>query len=125
MQDILPTRRLFDMRPHDMMAKRREELRKIVAARKAIEQELSSIDGEQDRIRKNLGGLDRTGELYARYLKKLDMQETQIEALQPQLAKLLEEERRAESMLEIDKPGGAKKEVETDPFGDGEENPFG
>ena len=117
-----------------LFIQRRRELRKIVAARQAIEHELSEIDKEQTRIRKNIGGLDRDGELYARYLKKLDEQETQIEALRPQLAKLLGEEQLAESVLGIGEDENAGQEPVTpkdpfapeDPFAPGEaENPFG
>lgn len=97
-----------------LFMERRQALEKIVASRKAIEDELSTITQEQTRIRQNMGGLDRTGELYARYVNKLDTQETRIEELRPQLAKLLEEERLAEAVLGAQ---GTLDDSDEDPFG--------
>ncbi|MDA1049003.1 MAG: hypothetical protein O3C40_00785 [Planctomycetota bacterium] len=94
----------------------RQEWQKIVAARTAIESELSTIDQEQKRIRENMRELDRGGELYKRYVSKLDAQETQIEQLRPQVVELLEQEREAKELLDIEE---APANGDQDPFGEG------
>ncbi|HUG69886.1 MAG TPA: hypothetical protein VMM76_19195 [Pirellulaceae bacterium] len=99
-----------------LFMQQRQEWRKLVAARKAIETELSTINQEQQRIRQNMTELDREGELYKRYVGKLDAQETQIEQLRPQLAELLEDERLAEAALGIKE---TRENAEQDPFGGG------
>ena len=50
------------------------------------QQEIAAITEEQTRIRGNMERLDRTGELYARYVKKFDDQETRIETLRASIA---------------------------------------
>jgi hypothetical protein len=49
--------------------------------------------------------LDRNGELYVRYVEKLDLQETRIEQLRPELAQLREQEQVAEAALATQEPG--------------------
>jgi uncharacterized membrane protein YgcG len=92
---------------------RRDELRKIVASRETLEKELAAIDQEQQRIRKNMTELDRNGELYLRYVEKLDSQETRIEQLRPRLAQLREQEELAEAALTMEKAG---EDLFGDPF---------
>ncbi len=48
---------------------------------------------EQKRIRSNMSSLNRNSKLYARYMTKLDAQETKIEKLIDSIEKLREEER--------------------------------
>lgn len=50
----------------------------------AVDSDLQSIAEEQDRIRRNMGSVDRTSDYYKRLLRKLDEQETQIENLREQ-----------------------------------------
>lgn len=47
----------------------------------ANEQKFSSIVSDQNRIRSNMGSVDRNSELYRCLLIKLDTQETRIEEL--------------------------------------------
>jgi hypothetical protein len=47
-----------------------------------VRSQLSEIEQDQRRIRENIGKVDRDSELYSRYMKKLNDQETQIESLQ-------------------------------------------
>jgi chromosome segregation ATPase len=49
-----------------------------------LNSETSAISQEQNRIRENLGKIDRTNELYKRYLTKLNEQETQLENINEQ-----------------------------------------
>jgi len=51
-----------------------------------IEQERSLIGTDQKRIRENMGRIDRTSELYGRYMTKLNDQETRLEQITGELA---------------------------------------
>ena len=46
--------------------------------------QIKQIDVDQERIRRNMGVLDRTSELYKRYVKQLVDQETKLEGLRKQ-----------------------------------------
>jgi len=80
----------------------KEALERIVAMRNALSelerrigqlnQQINDITQEQTRIRENMKVLAQNSELYTRYLKKFDEQESQIEGLREQLRKLREEE---------------------------------
>ena len=50
------------------------------------------IGQEQDRIRQNMAQLDRTTDLYKRYVKKFGDQEDEVERLRGEIQKLDEEE---------------------------------
>ena len=64
----------------------------------AMEQRMKEIGQEQARIRDNMGRLAHTSELYNRYVKKLDQQETEMEKLRKEIDSLkgTEEEQRRE-----------------------------
>lgn len=47
-----------------------------------LERERNEITAEQTRIRSNMGAIDRTSDLYRRYLTKLDEQESRLERLE-------------------------------------------
>lgn len=49
-----------------------------------LDRQKSEIDSEQSRIRENMGKIDRTAQLYTRYMTKLTDQETQLEQLRDQ-----------------------------------------
>lgn len=49
-----------------------------------IDEEIASITNDQDRIRKNMGSIDRNSDLYARYLKSLTEQETRLDQIRIQ-----------------------------------------
>jgi chromosome segregation ATPase len=69
-------------------------LNEIVTRRNAIAQtnaqilaattSLDAIATDQDRIRKNMGSLDRASTLYKRYVSELDAQETRLAELKDQ-----------------------------------------
>ncbi len=64
----------------------------------AVERERNEISQDQARIRQNMGGLDRTSQLYRRYIEKLNEQETRLEEMGSELEALraeLEEKREA------------------------------
>ncbi len=53
-----------------------------------LEGERNAIAQDQERIRKNMGGLDRTTDLYNRYVRTLNDQETRLEAMNKSLVEL-------------------------------------
>lgn len=70
----------------------RQKVTEAQQQRTVIEQQLKEIEQEQHRLRDNMQRLDQRSELYGRYVKKLDAQETEVERLRKALA----EARRAE-----------------------------
>lgn len=51
-----------------------------------LETERGEIGQDQDRIRQNMGSIDRNSELYARYMQKLGEQETRLEQIVQSIA---------------------------------------
>ena len=73
----------------------RETDRKI----NAIEKERNEITSDQKRVRENMGRIDRNTELYARYIRKLDTQETRLEQIVTELESLqAEKEQRTKAL---------------------------
>ncbi len=66
----------------------------------ALVQERSEITTEQERIRQNLGSLDRTSDLAQRLTRKLSDQETRLDAIASEVAKARGEAQRAQAELE-------------------------
>ena len=56
--------------------------------RTALEQQIQTVEAEQNRIRQNMAQLDRNSDLYNRYVKKFGEQEDQVEKLRGQIAEL-------------------------------------
>ena len=63
----------------------RDRISQTAGQRTRLEQKLKEIGQEQGRLRENMGTLSQHSELYARYVKKLDLQETEMEKLQRDL----------------------------------------
>jgi hypothetical protein len=70
----------------------RSDLAELAAERKRREDRLQEISQEQARIRENMARLSQTAELYQRYVKKFDEQETEFERLRSEASKLKEQE---------------------------------
>lgn len=70
----------------------RDRLDQIAAARSQREQRVREITDEQMRIRENMAKLSPNSELYSRYVKKLDEQETDLEKLREQIETLKNDE---------------------------------
>ncbi len=68
------------------------ELNDISRRRSKLEEQMSELGEEQDRIRSNLDSVPDNSKLYARYLKKMDDQEDAIEKLQVEIAQLRDAE---------------------------------
>ena len=74
------------------VVKRKHELQQVVVERKQCGQRIAAIEKDQSRIRQNMGRLDRTSDVYKRYVKKFSDQETEIENLRGRIAELSNKE---------------------------------
>ena len=63
----------------------RDRLDQTTAHRGRLEQRIKEIGQEQARLRENMAKLAQNSELYARYVKKLDQQETEIDTLRKEI----------------------------------------
>jgi len=98
----------YYVRAKEVSQKVREALQKVVtlrtksddtrAQRTRLEQRIGEITVEHGRIRENMQRLPQNSDLYTRYVKKLDQQETELEKLRKEIeaAKSTEEEQRRE-----------------------------
>lgn len=68
--------------------KRQQALSETSSKRERLEKQLSEIASEQSRIRSNLGEIDRTSDLYSRYIRKLTSQEDEIEEIKAEVKQL-------------------------------------
>lgn len=66
----------------------RERVDQTVQRRRQLEQRLQEITQEQSRIRDNMERLAQNSELYNRYVRKLDQQETEVEKLRQEIETL-------------------------------------
>ena len=82
------------------VVEKKQALASLARDRTYREQEIAAIGEEQSRIRDNMSRLDRTSELYTRYVQKFDEQETRIEDLREEIAELLEQEQQAQAALD-------------------------
>jgi hypothetical protein len=80
--------------------KLKNELSVISRERQVLQNEIAEIDREQGRIRQNMPQLDKTSELYGRYVAKLNDQETRIEALRVQIEGKLKQEQAKQKALD-------------------------
>ncbi len=90
----------------EVSAKVKEALQRVVhlrsklddtrAQRTRLEQRIGEITSEHGRIRENMQRLQQNSDLYTRYIKKLDAQETELEKLRKEIESLkgTEEEQR-------------------------------
>jgi hypothetical protein len=88
----------YYLRSQKVSAKIKEVLEKVVTLRDRLnqtsgerarrEQRVNEITQEQARIRENMSKLAQTSELYNRYVKKLDQQETELENLRKEIESL-------------------------------------
>jgi hypothetical protein len=64
----------------------RDQLNQSTSERTRREQRVSEISQEQSRIRENMAKLNQSSDLYTRYVKKLDQQESELDSLRQQIA---------------------------------------
>ena len=76
----------------------RSKLDDVRAQRTRLDQRTTEISAEHARIRENMQRLQQNSELYNRYVKKLDQQETELENLRKEIERLknMEKEHRRE-----------------------------
>jgi hypothetical protein len=70
------------------VVKRKVALQQVAQERQRLEQQIVTITQEQDRIRQNMGQLDRNTELYKRYVQKFGAQEDSVEKMRGQIQEL-------------------------------------
>lgn len=80
--------------------RRKRELEQVTRDRQIREQEITTIDQEQTRIRGNMAAIDRGSDLFNQYVKKFTEQEKRIEALRGEIAALLKQEEEARQGLD-------------------------
>jgi len=67
------------------LVRRKREIEEVVENRTQLAAQIQTISQEQDRIRQNMAQLDRTTDLYQRYVTKFGEQEDAIENLRVQI----------------------------------------
>ncbi len=72
--------------------KRKVEIAAVVNERNRLQQQITVIDQEQARIRQNMAQLERNGDLYSKYVKKLTEQEDKNDMLRKQIENLVQDE---------------------------------
>jgi hypothetical protein len=77
----------------------RDKLAQTLAERARLEQTVAEISQEQTRIRENMGKLAQNSDLYTRYVKKLDQQETELDDLRKKIEALKDTEARQQREL--------------------------
>jgi hypothetical protein len=80
--------------------KRKQALQQVVQQREQLVARIAEITGEQERIRQNMGQLDRNSELYRRYVEKFGNQETSVEKMRSEIEKFTTEENRLRASLD-------------------------
>ena len=77
----------------------RDRLDQTVQQGRRFEQQIHDITQEQARIRENMGKLAQNSELYNRYVRKLDQQETEIDKIRKDIEALKQTEAQQRSEL--------------------------
>jgi hypothetical protein len=82
----------------------RARVRDLQAQAAAKDEEIKGITADQDRVRQNMQQLDRNSDLYKRYVKQLDEQETRMQTLRTEAGALRKQAGEADQALraEID-----------------------
>ena len=75
--------------------RRKQEIERITREKTEREQEINAIGQEQARIRENMSRLERTSDLYTRYVQKFSQQETRVETLREEIAQRQTQEQQA------------------------------
>ena len=79
---------------------RKREIDRLVQERAKREQEVKVVGQEQERIRQNMAQLERTGDLYTRYVQKFATQEDRVETLRKEIADFQAKEQEARRGLD-------------------------
>ena len=82
------------------LIERKREIERLQQERSRCEQEMQVVSHEQERIRQNMAQLERTSDLYTRYVQKFATQEDRVEALRKEAADLLTRQQEARRALD-------------------------
>jgi len=82
------------------VVRRKQEIERILREKTERDQEINAIGQEQARIRENMGRLERTSDLYTRYVQKFSQQETRVETLRQEIAERQAQEQKARLALD-------------------------
>ena len=74
------------------IVKRKHALQEVAVKKQQLEQRISEIGEDQNRIRQNMAQLDRNSDVYKNYVKKFSDQESEIEKTRGQIASLNDQE---------------------------------
>jgi hypothetical protein len=74
------------------VVKRKHEIEQIAVQKQQIAQKINDIVQDQNRIRQNMGQLDRNSDVYKNYVKKFSDQESEIERLRTETGELNKKE---------------------------------
>jgi hypothetical protein len=72
--------------------RRKQAIQSAADQRRQLEQQITTVSQEQDRIRQNMGQLDRNTDLYKKYVTKFSKQEDDVERLRGEIKTLVEQE---------------------------------
>jgi hypothetical protein len=78
---------------------RKREIERLVQERVRREQEVQVVGQEQERIRQNMAQLERSSDLYTRYVQKFAAQEDRVEKLRAEIADFQAREQEARRAL--------------------------
>jgi hypothetical protein len=78
---------------------RKREIERLVQERARREQEVQVVGQEQERIRQNMAQLERSSDLYTRYVQKFAAQEDRVEKLRAEIADFQAREQEARRAL--------------------------
>jgi hypothetical protein len=79
---------------------RKREIERLVQERAKREQEVQVVGQEQERIRQNMAQLERTSDLYTRYVQKFAAQEDRVETLRKEIVDAQAKEQEARRALD-------------------------
>jgi hypothetical protein len=82
------------------VVKRKQAIARNVQQRTNREQQIQIVEQEQNRIRQNMAQLDRTSDLYNRYVKEFGLQEDQVKKLRAEIQDLKEQEQQLRQDLD-------------------------
>ena len=79
---------------------RKREIERLAQERRKRDEEVKVVGQEQERIRQNMAQLERTSDLYTRYVQKFAAQEDRVETLRKEIADLEAKEQEARRALD-------------------------
>ena len=97
-QNKVPSQRVKDALGQVLAKKRGIE--EIVRTKQEKEREIQVVEQEQNRLRQNMANLDRTNELYLKYVRKMTEQEDRVDGLRKEITALIQREQAARRELD-------------------------